>query len=100
MKSTTGTSEPIKPNQSKPETIAMTAYYQRFVLKRQALHIEQDIVLWTNSQRSPDDIHVMADVQSIDVHSARGGWEQASKDRSNKHQAHYNKYFVYTHLPL
>lgn len=62
--------------------------------ERQALHVKQDVVLWTNSKRSPDEVHVMADVHSFDVHSARGGWEQASKDRSDKHHTHYDDYFI------
>lgn len=48
-------------------------------------HVEQNIVLWTNSQRPSDDVHVVAYVQSFDVNSARGGWEQAGEDRSEKH---------------
>ena len=56
--------------------------------ERQALHVEQDIVLWTNSQCPPDDVHVMADVHSLNVDSARGRWEQASQDRSDEHQTH------------
>lgn len=43
-------------------------------------------MLWTNSQCPPDDVHVIADVHPLDVHSARGGWEEASQDGSDKHQ--------------
>lgn len=41
-------------------------------------------MLRANSQRVPDDVHVVADVQALDVHSPRGGREEASQDRANK----------------
>lgn len=48
-------------------------------------HVEQNIVLWTNSQRPSNDVHVIAYVHPFDVNSARGGREQAGEDRSDKH---------------
>lgn len=61
--------------------------FEKFgVSQESALHVKQDIVLWTNSQRPPDDVHFMADVHTFYVNGARGWWEQASQDRSDKHQ--------------
>lgn len=54
-------------------------------------HVEQDIVLWTNSQRPSNDVHVIAYVHPFDVNSARGGREQAGEDRSDKHHTHTQK---------
>lgn len=55
---------------------------------KQVLHVKQDVVLWTNSQRPPDDVQVMTDVQPFNVHSSRSRWKQASKDRSDKQRMH------------
>lgn len=41
-------------------------------------------MLWTNSQCPPNCVHVIADVHTLDINSARGGWEQTSQNRSDK----------------
>lgn len=63
-------------------------------------HVEQDIVLWTNSQRPSDDVHVVAYVHSFYVNSARGGREQAGEDRSDKHHRQKKSIFFLSRTPF
>lgn len=47
-------------------------------------------MLWTDSQCPPNRLHVIADVHTLYVNSARGGWEQTCQNRSDKQQSKIN----------
>lgn len=51
-------------------------------------------MLWTNSQCPPNCVHVIADVHTLDINSARGGWEQTSQNGSDKHQNRINSDYI------
>lgn len=44
-------------------------------------------MLWTHAQCPANCVHVVADVHTLDINSARGGREQSSQNRSDKHQS-------------
>lgn len=44
-------------------------------------------MLWTHAQCPANRVHVVADVHTLDINSARGGREQSSQNRSDKHQS-------------
>lgn len=44
-------------------------------------------MLWTHAQCPANHVHVVADVHTLDINSSRGGWEQSSQNRSDKHHS-------------
>lgn len=44
-------------------------------------------MLWTHAQCPANCVHVVADVHTLDINSARGWWEQSSQNGSDKHQS-------------
>lgn len=64
----------------------------RLFEKRQMnLLVKEDVVLWTDTQCLPDDLHITANVQPLDVHRPRGRREQSCQDRSIKQTSSHNQ---------
>lgn len=53
-------------------------------------------MLRTNAQCPPNCVHVIADVHTLDINSARGGWEQTGQNRSDKRQSRINNDYIYS----
>ena len=50
----------------------------RFIFYMNLL-VKEDIMLWASSKWIPDWVHILLDVQSIDLGSTSRGWEQAGQ---------------------
>lgn len=57
--------------------------------QEEVLLVEEDVVLWTHPQVSPDGVHVGADVVAVNVSRTGGGSEKTRQYRPGEQDTYY-----------